>query len=162
MASTFKYAGISLRSLCISSPTRLQGASKRTWWAESSRTSRFSIQWSQLHLRTPRELSCCSGPCFMKDILSIVVFEDFLVSPVRLRDPLFLLESSRQAASSSCSQLWPLEPSVREITVQRGSVLHTWKMAPDNPGIGAGFEPLINPPNQMAWELNLTLRPSKS
>jgi hypothetical protein len=31
----------------------------------------------------------------MKDLLLIVVFEGSLVSPVRLRDPLFLLESGK-------------------------------------------------------------------
>jgi hypothetical protein len=33
----------------------------------------------------------------------MVVFEDSLISPVRLRDPLFLLELGRQAASGGCS-----------------------------------------------------------
>ena len=38
----------------------------------------------------------------MKDLLLVmVVFEDSLISPVRLRDPIFLLGSGREAASSA-------------------------------------------------------------
>jgi hypothetical protein len=67
--------------------------------------------------------------------------EDSLVSPVRLRDPLFRLKSGREAASGGCGQHWSLELSVREITVQRRSVPRTRKTAPEKPGIGAEFEP---------------------